>query len=349
MATIRKRGNKWHVQIRRAGTQSINRSFLRRSNAEEWAREVELAADRRELPKDHRELQRHTLTSLVERYRDTVSIRKRGHADEKIVLNAFLRHPLCHKKLSEIASADFAKYRDQRLQTIKATTLKREFSTLHHIFEVARGEWELPIRNNPVAGVSLPCPCNRRERRLEIGELERILQAAKETRNPLVVPIILLALETGLRRSDLLRATWMQLNLAKRLLSLPKPKNGHSRVVPLSVHAIEVLTHLKQALGAKAKDSERIFDLTPNAFRLAWERLIERAGIRDLHFHDLRHEAISRFFELGLAMPEVALLSGHRDVRMLFRYSHAQHQRILNSWIGQESNVTPDEVDKINA
>jgi integrase len=67
---------------------------------------------------------------------------------------------------------------------------------------------------------------------------------------------------------------------------------------------------------------ERVFPLSPNAVRLAWERVKRRAGIDDLHFHDLRHEAISRFFELGLSIPEVALISGHRDFKMLFRYTH---------------------------
>src|SRR5262245_23749132 len=104
MATIRKRGNKWQVQIRRLGTPPISRTFLRRANAEEWAREIELQADRRELPKDHRELERHTLASLATRYRDTVTPRKRGGDVERIVLNAFLRHSICSKPLSTLSA-----------------------------------------------------------------------------------------------------------------------------------------------------------------------------------------------------------------------------------------------------
>jgi len=69
--------------------------------------------------------------------------------------------------------------------------------------------------------------------------------------------------------------------------------------------------------------------MSANAFRLSWERVRKRAGISDLHFHDLRHEAISRFFELGLSVPEVALISGHRDARMLFRYTHPMRETIL--------------------
>jgi integrase len=73
----------------------------------------------------------------------------------------------------------------------------------------------------------------------------------------------------------------------------------------------------------------RLFPMTGNAFRLAWERVKKRAEIVDLRFHDLRHEAISRLFERGLTTPEVAMISGHRDMRMLFRYSHAMREAVL--------------------
>jgi hypothetical protein len=85
---------------------------------------------------------------VVTRYRDTVSPRKRTGDVERIVLNAFLRHPICNKRLSVLSSTDFANYRDERLQKIKAITLKREFSSLQHLFGVAKNEWGLPIRNN---------------------------------------------------------------------------------------------------------------------------------------------------------------------------------------------------------
>ena len=69
--------------------------------------------------------------------------------------------------------------------------------------------------------------------------------------------------------------------------------------------------------------------MSANAVRLAWERLKNKGNIKDLHFHDLRHEAISRFFEKGLSIPEVALISGHKDVRMLFRYTHLKAKDVL--------------------
>jgi hypothetical protein len=144
MATIRKRGVKWQVQVRRVGCRSFSRSFYVLKDAEAWARQAEVQADRRELPSDPKVLHRITLGELVERYRDTVSVKKRGYEVERIVLTAFLRHPICRKRLSEIRPEDFAAYRDERLQTIKASTLKREFSPLHNLFELARDECAVP-------------------------------------------------------------------------------------------------------------------------------------------------------------------------------------------------------------
>lgn len=110
---------------------------------------------------------------------------------------------------------------------------------------------------------------------------------------------------------------WGDVNLRQGLLSIPQTKTGRSRVIPLTDGAAKVLKGLKVE-----NSSSRVFPMTPNALRIAWSRLTARAGVEDLHFHDLRHEAVSRFFELGLSLPEVALISGHRDPRMLLRYTH---------------------------
>ena len=88
--------------------------------------------------------------------------------------------------------------------------------------------------------------------------------------------------------------------------------------------AAQVLTRQRQR-----NDTPSHFPVTPNGFRLAWDRLRRRAGLSDLHFHDLRHEAISRFFELGLNIPEVAVISGHKDPRMLFQYTHLRAEELV--------------------
>jgi hypothetical protein len=128
MATIRKKRHKWEVQIRRVGLRPVSKSFYQRKDADAWARHMEVQADRRDLPPDMKELERVTLGELVARYRDTISIKKRTVAAEQIVLNAFLRHPICSRTLSTLRTEDFASYRDDRLQDITPASLKRSLA-----------------------------------------------------------------------------------------------------------------------------------------------------------------------------------------------------------------------------
>jgi integrase len=193
---------------------------------------------------------------------------------------------------------------------------------IRSLFEVARNEWGLPIRENPLSKLKMNGSDQRRERRLRPGEQNKLLQAASACRNKLIAPIVTLALETAMRRGEILAIKKEHCDPAKRILLIPETKNGRARTIPLSIPATELLTKYLPSKG-------RMFPISANAFRLAWERVKRRAGIDDLHFHDLRHEAISRLFEKGLSVPEVALISGHRDLRMLLRYTHPMSEGIL--------------------
>jgi integrase len=136
-------------------------------------------------------------------------------------------------------------------------------------------------------------------------------------------PLIEFATETAMRRSELLRLRWSDINYDSSLAKLEVTKNGEGRDIPLSPRALHILASLP-------RDGERIFPITDNSVRLAWSRLVKRAALADYHFHDLRHEAISRFFEQGLSIPEVALISGHKTPSMLFRYTHLKAVAIVD-------------------
>src|SRR6516164_7441564 len=162
---------------------------------------------------------------------------------------------------------------------------------------------------------------NPRQRRTYPGELEKLLKACEASRCRWLPAVIQLAVETGMRRSELLAMRWDDVDLEARTVVLRNTKNGFQRTVPLSTRALNVI-----------KDTPRcgptVFAISANALRLAWERLRRRAGVLGLRFHDLRHEAVSRFFERGLNIPEVAMISGHRDPRMLFRYTHPKPEEV---------------------
>jgi integrase len=325
MASIRRHREKWQVRVRRDGV-SVTKSFLVRRDAELWARHTELKADRGDLPPDIKQLARISLGELVVRYRNEVTPRKKSADMETIVLDAFLRHPICKKRLSDLSVADFAKYRDERLRDVKTNTVRRQLNPIQNLFTVALREWGLPIHTNPVAALSLKNENDERERRIDDNEWDRLLNAVDAARNPLIEPMMKLGKETGLRRSEILRIDAKHVHLMRRELFVPPGKNNKARTVVLTMAAADVLSKLLKQFG-----HGRLFPLTTQAAKCAWRRVRTRAGLdgENLRFHDLRHEAISRFFEAGLTMPEVASQSGHHDARMLLRYGHARRSRIL--------------------
>lgn len=320
MASIRKRSGKYQVQVRRQGFPTQTKSFLQLRDAKEWARQKELEADRGELKSSTSELKKYSLGDIIFRYlHEVVPLKK--HSVETFVLNAFLRHPICVKRLDHLTSADFAAYRDERLRSIAPISLKRQLAPILHAFEIAKTEWGIPIQENPVEKLRLKARDNRRERRLKDEEQEKLLEAARTRKNPLIEKVVIFAIETGMRRGEILGLDWDQVDLKRRSVTILAPKNGYSRTIPLTPSAVALLNDMD-------KEKERVFPITASALRMAWERMLSKTDIEDLHFHDLRHEAISRFFEMGLTVPEVASMSGHRDIKMLMRYAHAHEDHI---------------------
>lgn len=206
---------------------------------------------------------------------------------------------------------------------MSSAAVRRELTILSHCFEKARKEWGLAVPQNPLAEIERPKDSKPRARRLTFEDSLRLYSGLKTTRNPLLGAIISFAIATGLRRSEIIRITWQDLDAEHRTVLLNDSKNGEARRVPLPPEAQVIIDKL-----SPGKPSEQIFPITMEALCLAWQRLKGRSNLNDLRFHDLRHEAISSFFERGLSAPEVALISGHKDMRMLFRYTHLKAEDV---------------------
>ena len=164
MATLRKRNDKWHVQIRRKDYPSQTKSFISKKTAERWIRETENRIDQGYLHQSTTKLNR-TLKELIFRYIESVLVKKRGCVNETIILKAFMRQSFVNKPLMKITSEDFAKYRDKRLEVVKPATLLRELSIVQHLYSIANKEWNYDIPN-PIKNIQKPPLNNRRERRL---------------------------------------------------------------------------------------------------------------------------------------------------------------------------------------
>ena len=234
------------------------------------------------------------------------------------------RDPLAHCTLAKLSSSAIATYRDARLQEVAPATVVRELSLMQTALETATREWGIPLPRNPVAIIRRPIVRNERKRRLHGDEEARLLAAAKAARSDWITPVIVIAIETGMRRSELLALTWADIDLVDRVAHVRHSKNGEPREVPLSRRSVQILHDLRrdrvECGDIESADGAFVFPFTATLVRLAFERLRSRAGVPDLRFHDLRREGITRFIERGLNLIEASAISGHRDLRMLKRY-----------------------------
>ncbi len=320
MANIRRRGSKWQVQIRRQDFPAVTKSFIAREDAVRWGREQERLMDTGDWRRD--QAPGRLLADLLARYEKEVCPRKRSKSDI-FHLRQIGRHQIAKLTVGDLSPESAARFREDRLMAVSGSTVRKEMSLLGRVLNHATAEWGVSLKVNPLAGVRKPPASKGRDRRLEDGELQALHESLLMCRNGLVRDVFFFALATGMRRGEILSMTWKHVDFDRKTAHLPITKNGEARTVPLNPAAIRIL----QQRGLTQPDAP-VFPISKNAFRLAWDRVRTRAKIKDFRFHDLRHEAISRFFEFGLSVPEVSLISGHRDVRMLARYTHLKAEHI---------------------
>lgn len=360
MATFRKRGPyQWEAQIRKRGYPAQSKTFNTKAEAEAWAKMIE-SEMARGVWLSRGEAESTTLREALGRYQAEIVPQKKGKVQEDSIIRMLLILPLALRPLASIRGADIASLRDAWLQDYAPATALRRLAVLSHVFSVARKEWGMESLSNPVEVVRKPAANNARVRRvvmleeavsatgndgarqMQDGELERVMAASSST---LLPSIIRLAVETAMRRGEIVGLRWEHIDLERRVAHLPATKNGSARDVPLSSRAVAVLQELRDGLDAKEQGQGAVFAMRPDGVTRAFERAVQRARGRyeaeceeagllprdgflvDLRFHDLRHEATSRLAEV-FPMHELTKITGHRDPRMLMRYFHPKAEQL---------------------
>ena len=335
MPTIRKRGEfQFQAIVRRSGFPQQTKTFISRRDAEVWARRTESEMDRGCFV-DRAEAERNTLGDLLQQYAKKVSPNKKGGDGEILRIEKLREDRISQYKITALSSKVIAEYRDRRLagdtrrKAVSGSTVNRELTLLSHVLNVAKMEWGVHFETNPVSLIRRPRENRARTRRLSPGEEQRLLAElapsprdghgrfeAGGSRNDWVRPVIIIAIETAMRRSEILSLRWPDVFLEDRYARLHDTKNGEARDVPLSSRAFSTLSALPRHSTGK------VFPVTPDALKKVFERACGRAGIADLHFHDLRHEATSRLAERLDNVLELSAVTGHKTVQMLRRYYH---------------------------
>lgn len=294
-----------------------SRTFATREEAELWAQRIEAPLLPPPKPDFSVQASLRTFGDVLKQFEQREVPRRPSGEAEVYMLRHLHRHWIADVPCGQLSSQHFAAYRDERLQSVKPGTVQRLFNLLRPILDLTRDEWGVPITGNPARQVTVRVGDDSRTGRLTPEEMGRFLSALRRDPNPEAIRAVELALETAMRRSELLTLTWDQVDLAAGTAFLPKTKNGHSRTVALSPRAIELLQGVPGRRGP-------VLRCSPSSVRRAFARARAKAGLEDFCFHQTRHEAISRMWELGLSELEISNQSGHRDWRSLRRYSHVQ-------------------------
>lgn len=347
MASYYKRGDyQWEARIRRKGYPMQARTFDTKAEAHAWAVQVESEMQRGSYIVRN-EADRTTMKELIERFIREVTPSHRGQVKEAARLRNTAKHKLWQTYVANLKATDFAAWRDERLKQVAPATVLREMGDLALILNHAMKEWGIVLPVNPLNHVKRPKVSNARSRRLAAGseagegtaptpsEEARLLAACTHVDGDLsscrvkwLRPMVELAIETAMRRGELLRLEWQHIDLDKAVAYLPETKNGDPRYVPLTPKAVAILRAWPKGSGAL------VFGTTENAFKLAWQRAVKRAKLPDLHFHDLRHEAASRLAEKLSNVLELSSVTGHKDLRMLKRYYHPRAEDLAKKLAG---------------
>lgn len=324
----------WEAKVRRKGQKSIQKTFKKKSLAERWAHQQEEAISSGSFV-DYRSAEVVTVKQVLLDYeKDIVSTRSTTCSDGyriRDLITAFGEH-----NLHTLQPPIIVEYCEGRLEQVMSDSVKRELAILSDAINTAIAFRGLYLAANPIIVAKvilrkrgLMAAGRRRERRLEEGEEQRLL-GVTHTNKTVIAEIIRFVLETGMRRKEVAQmrredVDWKHSTLVITESKTDRKTGKKGRTIPLSTQALAVLRSLPARLDGT------IWGLEAESISQAFERTRDQVGIVDLRFHDLRHEAISRLFERGLAVENVALISGHADWRSLKGYTHPSARKLAKT------------------
>lgn len=322
MASIRKRGSSWQVRVTRRGFPAEVKTFSSKAEAERWARSLESEMDKGGYV-SRTEAERVTFAEILDRYMTEVSPSKRGGLDEIIRIKALKRYRLASLFMAALTPKALAEYRDERLKACSPSTVLRDLAMISSVINHSRKEWDIAIAN-PVSQIRKPAMPQGRDRMLSTDEEKRLLDSLEPSgrRSHYMKPLVILALETAMRRGELLGLKWKDIDLNKQVAFLSMTKNGEARAVPLSSKAVATLRTMPRSIDG------RVFPMNTAAMEAAFQRARTRAELEDFHFHDLRHMAATRLSEKLTNILELSAVTGHKDLRMLKRYYHPNAEQL---------------------
>jgi len=345
-----KNGVKFRVLIRLKGFPAQSATFTRKTDAKKWAAETESAIRAGRYFKTI-EAKRHTVAEMIDRYISDVVPGKKDQGNPTGQL-LYWKARIGHLALADVTTAKIVAVRDQLLKepyTVGAdhggglgpsvateryrspSTVNRYMAAISHCFNVAVIEWQW-LESNPALGIKKQAEPKGRVRFLSDDERERFLAVCFRSPNPLLYPVVVLALSTGMRYGEIMHLTWADVDFENQRIILHDTKNGERRAVHLVGKALGLLQEVKKKNfrpgSALVFPGKHILNNGPASIRTAWLTALKKAEIQDFHFHDLRHSAASYLAMNGAALLDIAAILGHKTLSMVKRYSHLSDSHV---------------------
>jgi len=338
MANIEKRtsntGEVSHrVKVRIKGFPAQTATFERRTDATKWAQSIE-SAIRENRHFKTAEAKRHTLAELIDRYIKGVLSAKPKSARDQVRQLEWWKEKIGSYALSDVTPALIVENKNKLLEGVTVRGTQRNPATVVRYMAalsvaLTHGVKELGwLDDSPMRKVTKPKESRGRVRFLSDDERARLLKACKESSNPFLYPVVVLALSTGMRQGEIMGLTWDVVDLNRGRAILHETKNGERRAVAITGHALEELKELSKVrridgkLLFPSKENTPQKPQKPMDLRTPWETALKKADIQDFHFHDLRHTAASYLAMNGASLAEIAEVLGHKTLQMVKRYAH---------------------------
>jgi integrase len=319
---------KFRVQVRLKGRPPQYATFERKTDAKKWVQDVESAIREGRYFKTT-EAKRHTLGDLIDRYiRDVLPTKGTQKSNQKSQL-IWWKEQIGDYTLADVTPALLGECRDLLLNSSTHYKVKRSPATtnrylaaLAHALSVAVQEWGW-LDDSPMRKIRKPTEPRGRVRFLSDDERERLLKACEESDSPYLYTVVVLALSTGARKSEIMNLKWKDVDLNRNRITLEETKNHERRILPLAGHALQLV---KDMASVRRIDTHLLFSSSapdrPADVRYHWNTALRKAGIENFRFHDLRHTAASALAMNGASLAEIADVLGHKTLQMVKRYAH---------------------------
>jgi len=326
MASIYKRNGKLRVEIRKIGSKGIHKSFIVKDDAIRFARETEVKIEQG-LYQDLTLAKTTKLKDVLAQYRDRVSVNKKGYDQERYKINKIIRSDIADKTLSQLTPLVLFEYIEKQKKLYTASTVNKSITIINLALNFAERFLGISLNKNPLKFIKRLKESQFVGQVIELHEEALLLKHAEFSKLYWLKTAIILGIDCGLRRGEILKLKAEDINFKNNTAVLKDTKNGETREIGLSSRAIQELKKLPVSIDGKLFPCKRL-----DTFTFYFNQLKKWSGVKK-RFHDTRHTFASRSATSGWSITEIAAQGGWKQLQVLKRYTHIKAEYLAKKMI----------------